>query len=120
MTTNLPPVPGTPPMPGHAPKPATKRRRNLIVAAGLAIALGVGGTAYWLSRPSYDDIARDCAHALKERAKGDKEKPSACGGLTDDDYSALLMSQTLDDLGWIDEDGKLDKNKMLEDSIDQP
>ena len=46
--------------------------------------------------------------------------PAACKGVKDDDYTALLMSQVLDDNGWTDENGDVDMDKLLEDSTSQP
>lgn len=116
MTTNLPPLPNTPPVPGHAPgpKPAAKRRR-LIIAAAAAAALAIGGTVYWISQPSYDDIVKGCQKALVAQYKADgKGKPSACQDVKDDDYDVLLLNATMGDLGWLDGDGHFDKNKMLD------
>ncbi|MFF4346787.1 hypothetical protein [Streptomyces sp. NPDC001530] len=119
MTNDLPPMPNTPPTP--APKPPAKRRRNLIVAAVVAVALAIGGTAYWLSRPSYDDIVKDCQKALAAQYKANgKGKPSACKDVKDDDYDVLVLNAAMGDLGWLDDDGNFDKNKMLESTLDQP
>lgn len=93
-------------------------RRSYLIALIAVAALAVGGAAWWLSRPSYGDIANDCVAALKDRPKGDKRKPAVCDGLKDDDYQALLVSRVLDDLGWTDDEGRFDKNKMLEDTLD--
>jgi hypothetical protein len=121
MTNDLPPMPDTPPMPAHAPKPAGKKRRNLIVAAAVAVALAIAGGVYWLSRPSYDDIVKGCQKALVAQYKaGGKGKPSACGDVKGDDYDALVLNATLGHLGWLDDDGNFDKNKMLESTLDQP
>jgi hypothetical protein len=115
--TNLPPLPDTPPMPAHAPKPAAGRRRNLIVAAAVAVALAIGGGTYWLSRPSYDDIVKGCQKALAAQSKaGGKGKPSACNDVKKDDYDALVLSSVIDGLGWTDKDGNFDENKMLDDA----
>lgn len=64
---------------------------------------------------SYDEIVTDCATALKERPEGDKSKPDACKDVKEDDYIDLLVSQNINDLGWTDDEGNFDKNKMLED-----
>ncbi|GHJ19094.1 hypothetical protein TPA0909_07080 [Streptomyces albus] len=67
------------------------------------------------AQPSYEDIVKDCRQALFEQFKADvKGKPDACKDVTKDDYMAIAMDVSLDDLGWTDEDGKFDKNKMLE------
>jgi hypothetical protein len=105
MTNDLPPMPNTPPMPAHAPKPAGKKRRNLLVAAVLAVALAIGGTAYWLSRPSYDDIVKGCQKALTAQLKaGGKGKPSACNDVKKDDYDTLVIANVIDGMSKKDRD----------------
>jgi hypothetical protein len=119
MTNDLPPMPSTPPMPGHAPKPAAKRRLPLIAAAVLAVALAIGGTVYWLSRPSYDEIVKGCQKALAAQYKADgKGKPSACNDVKSDDYDALVLNAAMGHLGWLDDNGNFDENKMLDDTLD--
>ncbi|CAM5718334.1 hypothetical protein [Streptomyces fumanus] len=86
-----------------------------------AVVLLGGGAAGCSESKSQDEIAKDCVAALKARAEGDKGKPKDCEGLGDDDYDALLMSHVLtDDLGWVDEDGNVDREKMLDDATSQP
>jgi hypothetical protein len=112
--TNNQPQPTIPPMPGHAPKPTTKRRTGRIIAAITAGALATGGGIYWLTRPSYNDIVKDCQQALVAQYKADgKGKPSACNDVHDDDYDALVLNAAMGNLGWLDGDGNFDKNKML-------
>lgn len=112
--TNLPPMPNTPPV--SAPKPGRKRR-NLIIAAVVAVALAIGGGAYWLSRPSYDDIVKGCQKALTAQAKaGGKGKPDACNDVKKGDYDTLVIGSVIDGLGWTDGDGNFDENKMLDDA----
>jgi hypothetical protein len=120
MTSNLPPMPNTPPAP--APKMDPKRRRNLIIAAITVAVLLVAGGTYWLTRPSYNDKVEDCQKALAQHLPESKaEKPDACDGVKADDYLVLFMNQSMDNEGWLDEDGNFDKNKMLEDTLeDQP
>ncbi|MEU6230451.1 hypothetical protein [Streptomyces sp. NPDC047042] len=92
----------------------TMRRTVILLAACLLLA----GAAVGCSK-SYDEIAEDCVAALKKRSDGDKAKPEACNGLKEDDYDALLMSHILkNDLGWVDEDGNVDQNEMLEDALE--
>ena len=106
-----------PPLPGHPPKPAAKRRLGLIVAAVTAAALAIGGSVYWLSRPSYNDIVKECHKALVAQSKaGGKGKPAACNDVKKDDYDVLVISSAIDGLGWTDKDGNFDENKMLEDA----
>lgn len=101
--TSLPPMPSTPPAP--APKTATRNRRNMIVAAIVAGVLAIGGGAYWLTRPSYDDIVKDCQTALVAQTKaGGKGKPSACEDVKEDDYAALVMSNAIDGMSKKDRD----------------
>jgi hypothetical protein len=117
MTNNLPQPDSLPPMPEHAPKSAAKRRRTLIVAAVTAVALAIGGTVYWISRPSYDDIVHGCQKALAAQYKADgRGKPSACKDVKGGDYDALVLNAAMGDLGWVDGDGKFDENKMLDDA----
>lgn len=88
---------------------------TLLLAATLLLA----GAAVGCSK-SYDDVVADCTQALKDRAEGEKAKPDACKDVKQDDYDALLMSKTLDDLGWTDDEGNFDKNKMLDDATATP
>ncbi|WP_328937442.1 hypothetical protein OG288_12350 [Streptomyces tauricus] len=93
------------------------RRIAIISSVSLTAIAATTGLALWLNQPSYDEIADSCTQALQDRPAGDKAKPDACDGLTQDDYNTLLMSHVMDSLGWTDEDGNFDKNKMLEDSL---
>jgi hypothetical protein len=96
------------------------KRRTITILAAVAVAAAgaITGLIVWLSQPSYDEIADNCVAALKDRAEGDKGKPAACDGLKEDDYDALVLSHVLGDLGWTDDEGRFDKNKMLEDTLD--
>ncbi|MFB6772413.1 hypothetical protein [Streptomyces sp. NPDC056337] len=96
-----------------------RRTIAVIVAAAVVVAGAVTGLVLWLSQPSYDEIADNCLTALKERPEGVKAKPEACDGLTKEDYDALALSQVLGDLGWTDEEGRFDKNRMLEDTLNE-
>lgn len=89
------------------------------VTALLAAALLLAGTAVGCSK-SYDETVKDCVSALKERADGDKSKPDACDGVKDDDYSALVVSQALEGSGWVDENGDVDMEKLLNDATATP
>ncbi|MDX3697653.1 hypothetical protein PV726_47270 [Streptomyces europaeiscabiei] len=51
---------------------------------------------------------------------GDKDKPDACKDVKDDDYTAILMSQVLDENGWVHEVGDVDLEKLIEESTAQP
>jgi hypothetical protein len=115
--TNNPSQPTIPPMPGHPPKPAAKRRTAWIIAAIAAGALAIGGGVYWLSQPSYNDIVKGCQQALTAQYKaGGKGKPDACNDVKADDYDALVLNAAMGNLGWLDDNGNFDKNKMLDDA----
>ncbi|MGW5175882.1 hypothetical protein ACWERY_16160 [Streptomyces sp. NPDC004082] len=93
-------MPSSPP-----PAPARSRRTTWIIAAALAAVLAIGGAAYWISQPSYDDIVKDCQHALVAQSKaGGKGKPSACEDVKEDDYTALVVSTALDGMPKKDRD----------------
>lgn len=111
MTDLIPAMPDTPP----TPTPAGRKRRNLIVAAVITVALVIGGTAYWLSRPSYNDIVKGCQKALAAQYKADGEgKPAVCNDVKGDDYDVLVINAAMGDLGWLDDDGNLDEGEMLD------
>ncbi|MFG3170590.1 hypothetical protein [Streptomyces sp. NPDC048200] len=94
-----------------------RRTATALLAAALLLAGAVGCS----SEKSQDEIAKDCVAALKARPDGDKAKPADCKGLSEDDYQTLLMSHVLtDDLGWVDGDGNVDREKMLDDATSQP
>ncbi|MET7795614.1 hypothetical protein [Streptomyces decoyicus] len=84
-----------------------------IRAAAVGVVL-LAGLAAGCSQ-SYEELTEDCLSALKARAKGDKGKPSECEGVKSKDYTAMVVSVAIDNLGWTDEDGKFDENKMLDD-----
>lgn len=94
-----------------------RRIHALIAASSVAVAGGITGAVIWLSQPSYDDIVRECATALDKRADDSDTVPDACEDVKDEDYDTLRMAETIDDLGWIDDEGNVDKNKMLEDAL---
>ncbi|MEU8998847.1 hypothetical protein AB0C95_29160 [Streptomyces caniferus] len=86
------------------------RIRTTVTAAAVLVGLaGVTGCGQ-----SYEELTEGCLTALKARADGDKSKPAECEGVERKDYTALVTSVAIDDLGWTDEDGKFDKNKMLD------
>ncbi|MHC3455931.1 hypothetical protein [Streptomyces prasinus] len=93
------------------------RRTTTAILAVLLCATAAAGCS---SEKSYDDTVKDCITALKDRPEGSKEKPGSCEDVKEDDYTALLMSQVLDDNGWVDENGDVDMGKLLEDSTSQP
>lgn len=96
-----------------------QRRTILITTAGLTIAAAITGLIVWLMQPSYDDIVKGCQKALAEqRAAGGEGRPDACKDVKDDHYGAIIVHQVMGEQGWLDEDGRFDKNRMLEDSLD--
>ncbi|MEW1753467.1 hypothetical protein [Streptomyces angustmyceticus] len=86
------------------------RIRTAVTAA--AVLVGLAG--FTGCGQSYKELTEGCLTALKARADGDKSKPAECEGVKRKDYTALVTSVAIDDLGWTDEDGKFDKNKMLD------
>jgi squalene cyclase len=83
-----------------------------------AAALLAGLTSITGCAQSYEELTEGCLTALKARTDGDKGKPEACEDVKSDDYAALVMSVAVDDLGWSDENGDFDANKMLDDLTD--
>jgi hypothetical protein len=66
-------------------------------------------------RSGYDSVAKDAFDAMEEKTEaGEKKRPEACEPLSEDDYNTLLIAETIDGLGWTDEDGQFDKLKMME------
>lgn len=86
--------------------------RRALAAAALLLATLTACS----SGPTYDESVELCRTALIERPEGEKAKPKACEPLKEDDYDTVNMSVVIDRLGWTDEDGNFDRNKMLEDA----
>jgi hypothetical protein len=78
-----------------------------LAVAALALTAGCSGGE------SYSDKTDHCAKALKDRASGDTGKPKACAGVKDDDYSTLVVANTLHGSGVVDDDGNVDLGKLL-------
>lgn len=98
-----------------------RRRTTIIGTATLAVAGAATGLGIWLSQPSYDDVVKGCEKALAAQYKaGGKGKPAACSGVKDDDYTVLVAQAAMGHLGWLDDDGKFDENKMLDSVSEQP
>jgi hypothetical protein len=96
--------------------PSTTTQGDLMharYAATLAAALLIGGLVGCSSQPTQDEIATACVKALKARGDGDTGKPKDCEGLTEDNYTTLVMSQVLHDTGAVDDDGNVDVSKLL-------
>lgn len=71
-------------------------RRTLIILAAIAAAvLAIGGGAYWLSRPSYDDHVKSCGKAMTSSATK-TDRPAACEELSQEDYEIVLMGWTVE------------------------
>lgn len=66
-------------------------------------------------RSGYEDLAKNAADAVEKKTQaGGKDRPEACGPLSEDDYTALLMAKAIDGLGWTGADGRFDKLKMVD------
>jgi hypothetical protein len=66
-------------------------------------------------RSGYEGVAKDAFDAVEKKTKeGGKGRPEACGPLSEDDYTVLLMAKAIDGLGWTDKEGQFDKLKMVE------
>lgn len=70
------------------------------------------------SGPTYDESVALCRKALVERPEDEKGKPTECEPLKEEDYNLVNAAAVMDRLGWTDENGRFDKNKMLEDTDD--
>ncbi|MFD5899103.1 hypothetical protein [Streptomyces sp. NPDC060366] len=76
-----------------------KLTRRTIIALSVAAALIVGATTGYFWYFSQDQISVRCMHALKERAEGDRSRPAACDGLTDENYSLLILDLSIERSG---------------------
>lgn len=65
---------------------------------------------------SYEDKTTACITAVKERTDPDGTRPAACDGISDEDYATIVFGNAIDDLGWTDDEGRFDKNKMIEET----
>lgn len=66
---------------------------------------------------SYDDKVKACSSAMHEHdfdahplAEG--QRLPACKDIKEKDYTAIVGNNVLGDLGWLDDDGNFDENKM--------
>ena len=84
-----------------------------------ALLLAGTATAGCSSQPTKEEIAEQCAAAIKARPEGDTAKPKACKGLSDHDYAAIVFSHVARKKGWIDKDGNPDMGKVLDDADKQ-
>ena len=90
---------------------------NRRALAALALLLATGATAC-SSGPSYDDSVKECHKVLVSRPADETGKPKECEPLKEEDYTAISGSAAIERLGWTDENGNFDENKMLEDTLD--
>lgn len=66
-------------------------------------------------RSGYERVAKKAYRTMEMKTEeGGEGRPEACGPLSDDDYTALVMATAIAGLGWTDEDGQFDKLKMVE------
>jgi hypothetical protein len=66
-------------------------------------------------RSGYQGPAKNAFDRLEQKTKAvGKDRPKACGSLSEDDYTALLTAKAIAGLGWTGEDGRFDKLKMVE------
>lgn len=92
-----------------------RRRTAIVSTTALAIAGTAAGLGVWLSQPSYDDVVKGCEKALAAQMKaGGSGKPGACKGVKSGDYTAIAASVAMGHLGWLDDSGNFDENKMLD------
>lgn len=68
------------------------------------------------SQPTYDESVQQCMKALKARTKPSPIRPKPCEPLKDSDYTLVVGNQAMADLGWTDENGNFDQNRMLQSS----
>lgn len=84
------------------------------------LALAIGATALTGCGKSYDQTVKDCHIALAKQHEDDPGKPDECTDVTEDDYSAIVVHVAMGRAGWLDEDGRFDENKMLQDVAETP
>lgn len=87
-------------------------RTRTAAAAGAVLLLTLTGCS-----ESYDDITSRCIKTLRERPEGETGKPKECEKVKEDDYTAIVGGIAIERLGWTDENGDFDENKMIEDTL---
>ncbi|MEU2510544.1 hypothetical protein [Streptomyces syringium] len=65
------------------------------------------------AEPTRLEIEQQCEQAIEDRAKGDRAKPAACEALPQDDYDTLNLSHALTETGLIDEEGRVDPERLM-------
>lgn len=98
-----------------------RRRTIWIILSAAVTVLVIAGTVVWLNAESYDETVAKCQKALVAQYKADGHgKPDACKDVKQDDYDALAVSAAIDGLGWTDENGDFDENKMIDSATSEP
>lgn len=88
--------------------------RRATIALSAAAVLATGSIVVWAIQPSYDDIVEDCIAALEGQSEGETARPSACEDVKDEDYTTIRMGQILEGEGWFNEDGSVNREKLLD------
>lgn len=88
------------------------KRAAVVGVAVLALSLTGCG-------PSYEEKIEECrsamaAHDFDAAPLSEGERLPACEGIEGDDYRALVMESSLDRLGWLNDEGRFDRGKMLD------
>lgn len=88
---------------------------KIILACAAVLVLATGCTG-----PSYDDRVIACQQALKEHdfdaaPLSEGERLPGCEELKEEDYDTLNLNAAMDRLGWLDENGKFDEDRLHED-----
>lgn len=76
-----------------------KLTRRTIIALSVAAALLVAGTTGYFWYFSQGQISERCMPALKDRAEGDRSRPGACDGLTEENYNLLILDLSIERSG---------------------
>ena len=65
-------------------------------------------------RSGFESAAARSHDRLERKFKEIGSRPESCKPLSEDDYTVLAMAKGINGLGWTNEDGEFDKNKMAE------
>lgn len=68
---------------------------------------------------SYQEIREDCAAKVAHMDGPPKHvrndpRPDECEDVKQQDYDKIVLSRTFHDKGWVDDDGNVDINKVLD------